>query len=104
MVRTICLDGINVALEVDKVEIDLRGPGLQPCSPDSLTADLWCVDGERWQPLMSFQDGSTLYLHCPPEGEDAPLGYKVDGPRPHRWNITVLPGLERVARLSWEAC
>lgn len=97
MVRMISLDGVDVALDVDRVEIDWRGSGLQPatCDVDD------CHHGERWQPIMSFQDGSTLFLHCPPD--EGTLGYKVAGPNPHRWNITVRPGDERVAWLSWEA-
>jgi hypothetical protein len=97
MARVICLDGVNIALDVDKVEIDWRTSGLTPVTSD--VED--CHQGERWQPIMSFQDGSTLFLHCP--SDDEMLGYRVDGPNPHKWNITVLAGDEKVARLSWEA-
>lgn len=99
MVRMICLDGVTHAIEVDKVEFDLVGPGRTPCSgPDDH------ADSEEWCPLMTFEDGSTLFLHCPPEAEQDTVSYRVRGPRPHRWNISLLPGDERVARLSWEAC
>jgi hypothetical protein len=98
MVRMINLDGVHIALEVDKVEIDLRGTGRAPATSD--VDD--CHHGERWQPIMSFDDGSTLFMHCP--SEDGMLGYRVDGPTPHKWNITLMPGLETVARLAWEAC
>ncbi|MDB5097496.1 MAG: hypothetical protein JWM80_1917 [Cyanobacteria bacterium RYN_339] len=97
MVRMINLDGVHIALEVDKVEFDLRGSGLQPATSYADESHY----GERWQPIMSFHDGSTLLMHCP--SEEGMLGYKVVGPRPHKWSITVLPGTETVARLAWEA-
>ncbi|MNT74893.1 hypothetical protein D3C72_2137480 [compost metagenome] len=52
---------------------------------------------------MRFEDGSVVYLHCPPEGEEGPMGYRVEAPRPHRWTISFLSeGPDRVARLSWD--
>lgn len=107
MERMICLDGVAIALDVDKVEIDLSSPGLQPADHPDSPHEHHCRDGEKWQALMSYQDGTTVYLHCPPEGEEGPLGYKVAGPRPHRWNITFLENAaqgnrEKVAMLSWD--
>jgi hypothetical protein len=104
MERLICLDGVTVRLDVDRVEVDLHRPGLQPADHPDGHYEVACCNGDVWHPIMSFDDGTTVYLHCPEDGADGPLGYKVDGPRPHRWHITFLPDdAERVARLSWEA-
>ncbi len=108
MERMICLDGVAIALDVDKVEIDLQCPGLFPANHLDIDDDQCCHGchgGEKWHPIMSFHDGTTVYLHCPPEGEDGHLGYRVQGPRPHRWNIAFMEDataerLEKVARLS----
>lgn len=106
MERMICLDGVAIALDVDKVEIDLQCPGLQPANHLDGDDEQRCHDGEKWHPIMSYHDGTTVYLHCPPEGEDGHLGYRVRGPRPHRWNIAFLSEaeagpLEKVAKLSF---
>lgn len=101
MERMICLDGVPITLGVEKVEIDLACPGLRPADHPEGQSPKVCVDGEHWQPLMTFHDGTTIYLHCPPEGEDGPLGYHVDGPRQHRWNITIMEE-GASARLSLE--
>lgn len=105
MERMICLDGVAVQLDVDRVEVDLHRPDLQPADHPDGGHSAACCNGDVWHPLMSFHDGTTVYLHCPNEGEDGPLGYKIDSPRPHRWNITFLPDEERaekVAKLSWD--
>lgn len=107
MERIICLDGVEITLDVDKVEVDLRGPHLLPTDHQDECEPGHCHAGERWQPIMSYDDGTTVYLHCPPEGEDGHLGYRVAGPRPHRWTIAFLDlpgevGTERVAHLSWD--
>jgi hypothetical protein len=104
MVRRIDLDGLSLALEVDKIEFNLRDSGLRPCSAAQKFCESTQRDSEKWQPLMSFHDGSTLYLHCAPDGDPEIVGYKVVGPTPRRWNITLLTGTQRVARLNWEAC
>ena len=101
MERMICLDGVPITLGVEKVEIDLACPGLRPADHPDGHAPKVCADGEHWQPIMTFHDGTTIYLHCPPEGEDGPLGYHVDGPQQHRWNITIMEE-GAAARLSLE--
>lgn len=102
MERIICLDGVEITLDVDKVEVDLRGPHMKPADHLAQDEPPHCHDGDRWQPIMSYEDGTTVYLHCPPEGEDGHLGYRVAGPRPHRWTIEFQEaGAERVAMLSW---
>lgn len=101
MKRVICLDGVPIALEVDDVEIELGGHSLAPADHVEGAAAP-CCDGELWQPLMSYADGTTVYLHAPAEGREGPLGYRIDGP--HRWTISFVDGplQGRVARLSWQ--
>lgn len=104
MERMICLDGVAVRLDVDRVEVDLHRPGLVPADHPHGHQEAACCNGDLWHPLMSYQDGTTVYLHCPVEGEEGPLGYRIDSPRPHRWNITFLPQTsEKIAKLTWEA-
>jgi hypothetical protein len=106
MERMICLDGVAVRLDVDRLEVDLLATGLLPADHLGEMDPSHCCNGDAWHPVMSFEDGTTLYLHGPSDGSDGPFGYKVEGPRPHRWSITLLePGAEtteKVARLSWE--
>lgn len=107
MERIICLDGVPITLEVDKVEIDLKRPDLKPSFDPGPASERHCCGGQKCQPLMRYQDGTVIYLHCPPEGEEGPLGYRIESPAPHRWNITFLENghggaPERIARLSWD--
>lgn len=100
--RKLCLDGVAIVLDADSVEIDLARQGKRVHQESFPSSEVRCC-GERCQPLMHFEDGSVVYLHCPPEGEEGPMGYRVEAPRPHRWTITFLSeGPGRVARLSWE--
>jgi hypothetical protein len=100
--RKLCLDGVAIVLDADEVEIDLARQGQKALHDATGVAEVRCC-GARCQPLMRFEDGSVVYLHCPPEGEEGPMGYRVESPRPHRWTISFLShGPDRVARLSWD--
>ena len=104
MERMICLDGVAVRVDADKVEVDLGGVGLLPADHHEDHVGCDCAHGEAWQPVMSYHDGTTVYLHPASEAGDAPLGYKVACPRPHRWHIAFIEeGTSRTARLWWEA-
>ena len=103
MERLICLDGVAIRLEVDHLEVDLAPAGLHPADHADGDHVHVCDHGVPWQALMSYHDGTTLYVHgASPAG--APAGYKVACPRPHRWVIVVAEEpTGRVARLGWEA-
>ena len=100
--RKLCLDGVAIVLDADAVEVDLARRDQKAVRELGPIHEVRCC-GERCQPLMGYEDGSVVYLHCPPEGEEGPMGYRVESPRPHRWTITFLEeGPGRVARLSWD--
>lgn len=101
--RLICLDGVAIAVAADRIELELADCDLMPANHPEGGSEHRCLDGEPCHPLMHFHDGTTIYLHCPPEGEEGPTGYHVSSPRQHRWAITFIedgPALERVARLT----
>ena len=103
MERMICLDGNPVRLQADRVEVDLGGAGLMPADHHLDHGDACCGHGETWQAVMSYDDGTTVYLH-PAVGDDGVAGYRVNSPRPHRWKISYIEfGGSRLAKLGWEA-
>lgn len=102
MGEVVCLDGVKLELDVDRVDVDLAIPGLETVSCDE---GAWerCEGGEAMEPVATYRDGTVIYFHCAPEGEPAAPGYRVESPRPHEWAIALgedraAPG-ERVARL-----
>lgn len=103
MSESICLDGVKVELDVDRVDVDLKIPGLVPAS---IEEGVWerCESGEAMEPIATFQDGTVILFHCAPEGEPASPGYRVESPRPHEWAIELGEepegqGAVRVAKL-----
>lgn len=103
MMRMICLDGAVTRLDADRVVVDLAARGLQPSDHADAAFVCTCCEGEAWLPVMSYEDGTTVYLHAP-AGNEAALGYRVTGPRPHRWVIRIVEDAgERVAHLTWES-
>lgn len=103
MERMICLDGVAVRLVADQVEVDLGGTGLAPADHPDEPHAACCGHGEAWQAVMSYDDGTTVYLH-PPVGDAGVPGYRVDGPRPHRWRVTYVEfDGSTLAKLGWEA-
>lgn len=103
MSESICLDGVKLELDVDRVEVDLKLPGVEPAS---IEEGVWerCEGGEAMEPVASFQDGTVIFFHCAPEGEPSAPGYRVESPRPHEWAIALAEEQEahgpvRVARL-----
>ena len=103
MERMICLDGTPVRLLADRVEVDLGAAGLAPADHHHDPGEACCGHGQTWQAVMSYDDGTTVYLH-PPAFEGGVPGYRVNCPRPHRWKITYVEfGGSRTAKLGWEA-
>lgn len=103
MSESICLDGVKVELDVERVDVDLQIPGLAPADVEE---GCWgrCESGEAMEPIARFQDGTVIYFHCAPEGEPPSPGYRVESPRPHEWAIVLgeeqeARGPVRVARL-----
>lgn len=103
MSESVCLDGVKVELDVDRVEVDLKIPGLEPAM---VAEDLWerCETGEAMEPVATYRDGTVIYFHCAPEGEPPSPSYRVESPRPHEWAIELGSepegqGRVRVARL-----
>lgn len=103
MSESICLDGVKVELEVDRVDVDLQIPGLARAAVEE---GVWerCEGGEAMEPIARFQDGTTIFFHCAAEGEPTAPGYRVESPRPHEWAIALgevqeAHGPVRVARL-----
>lgn len=103
MSESICLDGVRVELDVDRVDVDLKIPGTAPAA---IEEGVWerCEGGEAMEPIASFQDGTVIFFHCAPEGEPTAPGYRVESPKPHEWAIELGEEHEgqakvRVARL-----
>jgi len=97
MSKTVCLDGVKIDLDVERVDVDFHIPTLAPACPDG-TGWGRCEAGEAMEPIACFEDGTVIYFHCPPEGEPCVPGYHVSSRRPHQWQID-LAGAPRVARL-----
>lgn len=102
MTRMICLDGALVRIDADRVEVDLAARGLSPADHFDAAVPCTCCGDEAWLPVMSYEDGTTVYLHDP-AGEHGAPGYRVTGPRKHRWVYRLAEeGGVRVAYLAWE--
>ena len=85
MTQAVCLDGVHVDLDVDRIDVDLTIPGLRTVYEEAA----WdrCPEGEAMEPVARFEDGTTIFFHCAPEGEPDYRGYRVESARPHRWAI-----------------
>jgi hypothetical protein len=86
MSETLCLDGVKVELDVDRVEVDLKIPQLEVACMSETSWER-CESGEAMEPVARFKDGTVIYFHCAAEGEPAMRGYRVESPHPHRWAI-----------------
>ena len=94
MLHLLHLDGHAHVIDASRVEVDWRHAGHPPCnSPLATDAD------ESLQMLMSFEDGSSLYLQV--ASEPGSVGYRLKSPHPYRWQLTQQEG---VAHLGWKAC
>lgn len=102
MTRMLCLDGAVVRIDADRVEVDLAARGLRPADHAEAAVACTCCGGAAWLPVMSYENGTTVYLHAP-AGDGQTPGYRVAGPRAHRWvlRVTEEAGV-RVAFLAWE--
>jgi hypothetical protein len=102
MSEAVCLDGVKLELDVDRIEVDLKIAGLAPASIDCAAWER-CGGGEAMEPVATFEDGTVIYFHCAPEGEPVAPGYRVESPRPHEWAIALDEPSEapaaRVARI-----
>ena len=103
MGEVVCLDGVKLELEVDRVDVDLEVPGLAHAPIDEGGWER-CEGGEAMEPVASFEDGTVIFYHCAPEGEPAAPGYRVESSKPHEWAIELgqeqaSQGPVRVARL-----
>lgn len=86
MSETLCLDGVKVELDVDRVEVDLQIPQLEATCMEEAGWER-CTGGEAMEPVARFKDGTVIYFHCAAEGEPGARGYRVESPHPHRWAI-----------------
>lgn len=99
MSESICLDGVKVALDVDRIDVDLNIPGLERADVEGAS---WsrCGGGEAAEPVARFKDGTVIFFHCAPEGEPESRGYRVESPREHGWAIELQEQEQaRIARL-----
>lgn len=87
MSHTVCLDGVNMVLDVDEVEVDLTIPGLKECGQEKARPWVRCETGEAMEPVAYFEDGTTIYFHCAPEGEPDGRGYRLESSHPHHWKV-----------------
>lgn len=107
MSHTVCLDGVSMVLDVDAVDVDLAVPGLKECSQEQAGPWVRCETGEAMEPVACFEDGTTIYFHCAPEGEPDGRGYRLESSHPHHWKVAFLDRQEggqtvRVARIQPE--
>lgn len=92
MSHTVCLDGVNLVLDVDQVDVDLTLPGLKEIGQERATPWIRCETGEAMEPVACFEDGTTIFFHCAPEGEADGRGYRLESSHPHHWNVAFREG------------
>lgn len=107
MSHTVCLDGVNLILDVDEVDVDLTLPGLKECAQEGATPWVRCESGEAMEPVACYEDGTTIFFHCPPEGEPDGRGYRLESSHPHHWNVAFKEGVSeghkvKIARIQAE--
>jgi hypothetical protein len=107
MSQTVCLDGVSLVLDVDRIDVDLTIPGLEEVSQEEGPPWVRCETGEAMEPVTCFEDGTAIYFHCPPEGTCDGRAYRVQSTHPHHWALELQEGEEeghpiRIARLHPE--
>lgn len=87
MSQTIRLDGTNLNLDVDRIEVHLEVPSLHEVSQSKSKPWIREEGGEAMEPIVAYHDGTTVFFHCPPEGEASGCHYVVESARPHHWDM-----------------
>lgn len=89
MPQSICLDGTSFMLDADRLEVHVQVPGLKEISQSLATPWIRAEQGQAMEPVAAFEDGTTVYFHCPPEGETGCCHYVVESARAHHWRLSI---------------